>query len=826
MIMLRSLIIVVLFNIVHFAQAENIYIRVNQAGYLPTDIKSAVVFSKSDFYIKNFELVEYSTNKVVLNSIDIKEYQDFWGYKKGYRLYFTDYEKIGKYYIKVGDEKSVPFVIGYDVYNGFADSLLFYIRQQRCGYNPFLKDSCHVHDGFIIYKGSKDSTHIDVTGGWHDASDYLQYLPTSATSVFHLLFAYYLNPNSFADKYDYNGNKVKNNIPDVLDEAKWGLDWMLKMNPNDGEYYNQIADDRDHAGYRLPTKDSISYGKGLERPVYFINGKIQGCFNNKNRTTGSASSVAKFASSFGLGSVLYKDINPDYSLLLKDKAIKAYDFAKANEGYFQTAPAKSPYFYEEENWYDDMQHAAATLYIITGNINYYEDALKFSALEKYPPWMGQDTARHYQWYPFVNVANYLISVNSKTIEDKNKIEGYITEGLLKVKTRGEKNPFLIGIPFIWCSNNLVSAAITQYRLLNNSEYLEVETALRDWLFGCNPWGKCMVIGLPKEGNYPLDPHSALATNYGYKLTGGLVDGPVYESIFGRLKGIKLYHGDEYAQLQPNYVVYHDDYGDYSSNEPTLDGTAGLAYYFSYLQKKGEELKSKNNKLELNRGAIIRGDVNKKNIYLIFSAHEFADGANTIINTLKTNDINASFFFTGDFYRNPKFEKTISNLINGGNYLGGHSDKHLLYVDWKNRDSLLLSKEELLKDIEDNYLAMQKFGINKTDSKFYLPPYEWHNENVSTYAEEIGIQLINLTPGTMINQDWTIPTGGGKYYSSDELINKLYEFEKNDKNGLNGAIVLMHFGTHSDRTDKLYNRLDQIIKELKKKGYEFKKIDAL
>ncbi len=822
----RSLVLMFLFNVIYFAQSDSVYIRVNQAGYLPNDIKVAVVFSKSDFNINDFELVDFNTNKVIFKSNNIKEFGEFWGYKKGYRLFFTDYEKNGKYYIQINKQKSVPFVIGYDVYNGFADSLLFYVRQQRCGYNPFLKDSCHVHDGFTIYHGEKDSTHIDVTGGWHDASDYLQYLPTSATSVFHMLFAYYKNPNSFSDRYDYNGNKVKNSIPDVLDEAKWGLDWMLKMNPNDGEYYNQIADDRDHAGYRLPTLDSISYGKGLERPVYFINGKIQGCFKNKNRTTGSASSLAKFASSFGLGSLIFKNIDPKYGELLKEKAVKAYDFAKINEGYFQTAPAKSPYFYEEENWYDDMQHAAASLYILTGKSNYYEDALKFSTLEKYPPWMGADTASHYQWYPFVNVANYLISENSKTDADKKTIESFINEGLSKIKLRGEKNPFLIGIPFIWCSNNLVSAAITQYRLLNNKDYLEVETALRDWLFGCNPWGKCMVIGLPEEGNYPLDPHSALATDYGYKLTGGLVDGPVYGSIFGRLKGIKLYHGDEYADVQPNYVVYHDDYGDYSSNEPTLDGTAGLAYYFSYLQQKGEELKSKHGELELNRGAIIRGDKDKKNIYLIFSAHEFGDGGETIINALKNNSINASFFFTGDFYRNSIFEKIIHELKNCGNYLGAHSDKHLLYVDWGNRDSLLLKKEELQKDIEDNYSAMKKFGINKAESKYYLPPYEWHNEKVSKYAEEIGVQVINLTPGTMINQDWTIPTGGGKYYSSDELITKLYDFEKNDKNGLNGAIILMHFGTHEDRTDKLYNKLDEIIKDLKKKGYVFNTIDKL
>ncbi len=805
--------------------AAEVYIRVNHAGYFPTDIKAAVAFSKTDFVIKEFEIIDYYTNKIIYKSNNVKEYKDFWGYKKGYRLYFTNFKQLGKYYIKVGENISRDFKIGYDIYNGFADSLLYYMRQQRCGYNPFLKDSCHVHDGFIIYNGEKDSTHIDVTGGWHDASDYLQYLPTSATSVYHLLFAYYKNPNVFKDFYDSNGNRGKNNYPDVLDEAKWGLDWMLKMNPNDGEYYNQIADDRDHAGYRLPTQDSISYGKGLERPVYFINGKVQGCFNNKNRTTGSASSVAKFASSFGLGAIVFKEFLPDYAELLKIKAIKAYDYAIKHEGYFQTAPAKSPYFYEEENWVDDMQHAAITLYLLTGENKYFNEALDYSRKEKFPPWMGADTARHYQWYPFVNIANYLIANNTKNLSQKSEVEGYINEGLSKLIKRGANNPFLIGVPFIWCSNNLVSAAITQLNLLNKKEYLEVETALRDWLLGCNPWGKSMIIGLPEDGDYPLDPHSALATNYNYKLTGGLVDGPVYTSIFGKLKGIKLYHGDEFEGLQPNYVVYHDDYGDYSSNEPTLDGTASLSYYFSYLQKKGEELKSQNGKLKINNGAIIRGDVNKKNIFLIFSSHEYDDGGNIILNTLKRNNVKASFFFTGDFYRNEKFKDIINKLNKDGHYLGGHSDKHILYADWNKRDSLIVTKAELINDIQNNYKAMEAFGISKKSSPFYLPPYEWHNEAVCKYTEEIGVKVINITPKTMINQDWTIPTSG-KYYSSDELIKLLYDFEKNDKNGLNGAIILIHFGTHPVRIDKLYNKLDTILKELKNKGYNFKTVNEL
>ena len=143
---------------------------------------------------------------------------------------------------------------------------------------------------------------------WHDASDYLQYVTTSATATYQMLFAFLNNPSSFKDEYDKDGNKGANEIPDILDEAKWGLDWLVKMNPENEVMFNQIADDRDHYLYDLPTVDSINYGKGLERPVYFCNGKPQGVFKYKNRTTGIASTAAKYASAFSLGSELLKKI--------------------------------------------------------------------------------------------------------------------------------------------------------------------------------------------------------------------------------------------------------------------------------------------------------------------------------------------------------------------------------------------------------------------------------------------------------------------------------------------------------------------------------------
>jgi len=370
----------------------------------------------------------------------------------------------------------------------------------------------------------------------------------------------------------------------VLDEAIWGLQWLEKMNPDSGMMFNQIADDRDHSGFRLPTEDTVDYGLGNARPVYFCTGEPQGLMTYKNKTNGIASAAGKFSSVFSLFADLFK-MEPERSNHLKQKSIHAYAYGKANPGACQTAPCRAPYYYEEQNWSDDMELAAASLYRLTSQKTYLNDALRFSQSEPVTPWFGADTARHYQWYPFMNMGHYILIENTPD-HIREEILGYYVSGLDRIMQKAKDNPFRIGIPFIWCSNNLVTAVLNQcfiYRkLTDNERFYEMECSLRDWLFGCNPWGVSMIVGLPENGTYPKDPHSSLAHLFGYSLNGGLVDGPVSGSIFKNLKYISLTEPDEYKMLQSENCVYHDDVGDYATNEPTMDGTAGLIYYLSAL----------------------------------------------------------------------------------------------------------------------------------------------------------------------------------------------------------------------------------------------------
>lgn len=808
------------------------WVRINQIGYLPEATKVAVFMSNEAVQVNGFELVDAFAGEAVWRSDAVRPMGALGQMKTTCRLDFSALKTDGAYYIKVlssgGETRSEIFPINPKVYDGAADFVLNYMRQQRCGWNPFFKDSCHRKDGIIVGHPDpkKDSTFLDVTGGWHDASDCLQYTTTSANAIYQMMFAYQSNPEAFSDNHLADGTPGRNGIPDIIDEIYWGLKWLDKMNPEPGEMYNQIADDRDHVGMRVPNDDQADYGwgKGEYRPVWFCSGEPQqrGKRGDKNKTTGVASTAGKFASDFAFGAEIVKPFYPEFAEKIGAKAQAAYDAGVAKPGVCQTASVVSPYIYEEDNWVDDMELAAYEMFRRTGDKKYRTEAIEYARREPVTPWMGADSARHYQWYPFMNMGHYRIARNFGGKVSAEFIRN-IRSGIQRVYERGKDHPFMFGIPGIWCSNNLTSAMLTQcilYReLTGDTTYQEMEGALRDWLLGCNPWGVSMIVELPKGGIFPTQPHSFIINYKMGNTTGGLVDGPVYATIFGSLLGIRTDGGINYEEFQPGDLVYHDSTHDYSTNEPTMDGTASLTFPLSYYQREGSataaHLTTQTDNNIYQDGGIIRTDPSVKHIDFVFTAADKADGAERIISTLRKYNIKGGFFFTGEFFE--MYPDVVRRLVAEGHYVGSHSYGHLLYAPWGNRDSLLVTRQEFNEDIFKSYKVLREFGI--TNAPYFIPPYEHYNATISSWARQLGLQVINYTPGTLTNGDYTTPEMK-RYFSSKEILGRIWEYERTDPNGLNGHIMLIHFGTDPARTDKFYDKLPGLIRELRRKGYSF------
>lgn len=808
------------------SEDQQSWIRINLLGYTNESVKIAVWASKTVEVPIQFEIITAETHQVVYTSKNVQSFGNYGPFKQTARLNFSDFKNSGRFYLRANGVVSPLLLINNSVYQGAADFCLQYMRQQRSGFNPYLKDSCHTKDGFVLYgakAGIKDRTHFNASGGWHDASDYLQYSTTTANATYHLLMAYRDFAPIFGDQQQANGLNGKNGRADILDEAKWGLDWLLKMHPKKNIMFNQLADDRDHIIMRIPKEDN-QYGKGFERPLYLITGEPQQRGKFMNNTTGTSSTAAKFTSAFNLGSVLFKETDQNYAKILSKKAKTAYQYALQKPGVTQTVSVKSPYIYAEDNWVDDMELAEASFNFGKTNPDHNKiaQALKYADQEKITPWLEKDTAAHYQYYPFINLGHNEIARQSPI--DKMAIS-YYREGIKQVWNRAKKNAFYRGVPFIWCSNNLTVAFAMQCNwysaLSGDNTFAELEQANFDWLFGCNPWGTSMVYGLPQWGDTPTDPHSAFTHLKNYPINGGLVDGPVYTNIYKNLIGIKLNEVDEYADFQSDLAVYHDDYGDYSTNEPTMDGTASLIYLLAAKEFQPRTLQDHKT---YNLGATVRGDSTEKKIFLVFTGDEFADGGEKISKGLTQEGIKASFFLTGNFYRNPKFNALVKKLKNDGHYLGPHSDRHLLYCDWNKRDSLLVTKTDFEQDLLNNYRAMADFGIKKEEARYFLPPYEWYNQTITNWTGEQGLKLINFTPGTRSNADYTYPEMGKSYRSSKEIYQSITRFNETKPNALNGFILLLHIGTDARRTDKFYNRLRELITYLKKADYKFTRID--
>ena len=862
---MKKIISIAILAVVAIQTYAGSWIRINQLGYLPNATKVAVFMSNDAVRLNGFELVDAFTSETVWKSDVVRLTGELGQMKTTGRLDFSALKAEGAYYIKVlssdGETRSEIFPINSKVYDGAADFVLNYMRQQRCGWNPLYKDSCHRKDGIIVGHPDprKDSTFLDVTGGWHDASDCLQYTTTSANAIYQMMFAYQSNPEAFPDNHLADGTPGRNGIPDIVDEIYWGLTWLDKMNPEPGEMYNQIADDRDHIGRRIPSKDKADYGwgKGEYRPIWFCSGEPQqrGKRGGKNKTTGVASTAGKFASDFALGAEILKPFYPEFAEKIGAKAQAAYDAGVAKPGVCQTASVVSPYIYEEDNWVDDMELAACEMFRRTGDKKYKTEAIEYARCEPVTPWMGADSARHYQWYPFMNMGHYRIAKNFGGKVSEEFIRN-MRSGIQRVYERGKNHPFMFGIPGIWCSNNLTSAMLTQcilYReLTGDTTYQEMEGSLRDWLLGCNPWGVSMIVELPKGGIFPTQPHSFIIKFKMGNTTGGLVDGPVYSTIFGSLLGIHTDGGINYEEFQPGDLVYHDSTNDYSTNEPTMDGTASLTFPLSYYQREGRvsseeahegsggtlvcapfaRIGSRSDRgasqsvpvasitaLTDNNiyqdGGIIRTDPSVKHIDFVFTAADRADGAERIISTLRKYNIKGGFFFTGKFFE--MYPDVVKRLVAEGHYVGSHSYGHLLYAPWDKRDSLLVTKQEFNEDIFKSYKLLREFGI--TDAPYFIPPYEHYNSTISSWARQLGLQIINYTPGTLTNGDYTTPDMK-HYFSSKEILNRIWKYERTDPNGLNGHIMLIHFGTVPARTDKFYDKLPGLIRELRRKGYSF------
>lgn len=231
----------------------------------------------------------------------------------------------------------------------------------------------------------------------------------------------------------------------------------------------------------------------------------------------------------------------------------------------------------------------------------------------------------------------------------------------------------------------------------------------------------------------------------------------------------------------------------------------------------------NLRFTLDDGAIVRGDLQQKQIALIFTGGDFGEGTEPILNTLEKLQIKAGLFVAGGFLRDAQRRHLIERAVGDGHYVGPHSDQHPLYCPWDDREKSLISEAEFKKDLGKNIADLKALGALNSEPVYFIPPYEWFNTEQVQWAKEMGVVMFNFSPGSGSNRDY-MPVSDPKFVSSETILQDILSYEKKDPHGLNGYILLLHLG--ADRKDKMFLLVEPLVKELRGRGYAFVRIDAL
>lgn len=528
--------------------SSGIYIRINQVAFLNDDFKTGIVLSSRNLDGIQFKIVDQSNGDVVFEETLRDSKIGYAEYGFTYSVDFSSIKKNGTYQAVVEKAKSFPFEISKQNYAKILPSLLSFYRVQRCGYtDPQFHEVCHKADATSVVDGEKviEKT-IDLTGGWHDAGDYTKFLNTTAYATYTLMFAYEFLPEVF--DFDKNGN----NTPDILEEAKVGLDWLLRCNFEKYKLISQVQDNRDHdVGWRMPEDDTLEY----DRPVFVGMGK---------------NLIGIYTAALALGARIWRE-----KFQLNDFAAQCLTTAENLYSVHNRAPdvdKSGSGAYRDNNFEGKMALGAVELYNTTGRSSYLDDAIKFA-----------DSAGADYWWSYGDIssfAHYKLALNSET-----RFTEYIKTSLNHYSEYAADKLFGEGVTFQWGANNSLLGITLQWilynRLTGSNEFKQLAINQRDYVMGKNPWGICFITNFGTR--YSKNLHHQVSELLGIDLPGGFAAGPVKKKIVTD-SGIQYSSVDNFSTFQTDSAYYRDDKMDYITNEPTIVANATALFVMGYFAK--------------------------------------------------------------------------------------------------------------------------------------------------------------------------------------------------------------------------------------------------
>lgn len=413
---------------------SEILIRINKQGYFPNASKTGIVLSKTQIKSNVFSVYDALTNEIAGSFPLIANKNKYEKYNYNYQLDFSNLRDEGAYYIRIDNNFSPVIFISKNIFAGKIASLTNFLRSQR--------------------------TEENAAAAWFANSDRQEISPgIAATVIYQLLMAYRLNPEAFPDLTDEGGNNIPDEIPDILNEAKRGIDFILKRKQ---PYY--AAD-------------------SLQRKYPSMNFRY-------------ASLTAKYASALALGSEVLGNFYPGVQDKLLKRAEDLYQTGKKFPGIYQNLTVHDP-LNEESSWYDDMQLAAMQLYFETFNEEYLKDVLKYGTIEPVPQWLFSGEISTWEWYPFVNFSTSLL-IGMENPEISKTFRLNLKSILQRANMQASDDVFGVGISNTGNQLNKLTALhnlCCLYRsATKDNSFQSLEESLFNWIMGCNPTGKNFLPG--------------------------------------------------------------------------------------------------------------------------------------------------------------------------------------------------------------------------------------------------------------------------------------------------------------------------------------------
>lgn len=513
----------------------------NQVGY-KCDSKKTAVFRNADNERK-FSVVNADTNQIVYTGDLSDSINNTSAGETNKTGDFSSVTQPGKYYITCGNlDNSYTFEISDSVYSNLLDDSVRMLYLQRCGETVTDSDFGHpaCHTGMATVYGTNDK--INVSGGWHDAGDYGRYIVPAAKTIADLLYAYEANPELYGDNIGIP--QSGNGTPDILDEARYELEWMMKMQRADGAVYHKVTCEN-FPGYVSPEKETAPL---IVTPV-------------------STTATADFCASMALAYEFYRDIDADFANDCLERSERAWSFLEANPDLiFKNPEDITTGDYGDISDRDERYWAAAQLYRATGNSK-YETALSEMYVLKGLDW---STVGDYGNLAILTAKN--ISKNSAIYTNAKDTIISQADSFVRISSN---SPYGVALTkFNWGSNMTVANAGiilgAAYKATGDSSYLDAANAQLNYLLGTNPVGECFFTGYGTVS--PENPHHRPSMAAGKAMKGMLVGGVNQNLEDSAAKA--------YCQDLPNAKRYVDNAESYSTNEITIYWNSPLTYLVS------------------------------------------------------------------------------------------------------------------------------------------------------------------------------------------------------------------------------------------------------